>query len=397
MSLTFGRYLVSHNLLNVMQNKYLFFYLKTGGGHLAPARSVANHIHTRYGDKARVTLADGFAGVNKLVKVAVEDGYRRSQSNAVWVFEALYAINKLKVLAIVTAFIISYFVKPHLKRQILAERPSKIVIFHFFLIRPVLEIVKEYNLNVQVTVVVTDPFTAHPIWFLEQGPRFIVFSKRVKEFSIARGIPEKSIKVFPFILDEKFTKPLPETLARVMKENLGFDPAKRLVLILGGGDGMPRGKKILRNFVRYNPGIQIAIVCGNNTSLFRKAWQIKAKYNFEALHIFGYIDFVYELINIADVVVTKCGASTFMEILLSGKIPVVNNYIWEQEKGNVEFICQNRMGIYEKDVSKIPSRISELIFNPHIYEVYRENILSQKLENGTPVVSEFILFEQNSN
>jgi processive 1,2-diacylglycerol beta-glucosyltransferase/1,2-diacylglycerol 3-beta-galactosyltransferase len=34
---------------------------------------------------------------------------------------------------------------------------------------------------------------------------------------------------------------------------------------------------------------------------------------------------------------SKCGASTFMEILLSKKIPIITDYIWEQEKGNVDY------------------------------------------------------------
>jgi len=44
-------------------------------------------------------------------------------------------------------------------------------------------------------------------------------------------------------------------------------------------------------------------------------------------------DFIYELINISDVVLTKCGASTIMENINLKKVPVVNDYIWEQEQG----------------------------------------------------------------
>jgi len=379
-----------------MQKKHLFLYLKTGGGHLAPARSLANYIHTQHGDKATVNLYDGFNGVNGWVKAIIEDGYRQSQSKAVWVFEALYAFNKIPFVAHLTAMIVSFFVLPHLQNQILKDRPQRIVVFHFFLIRPVMKIIKKNGLDIPVLVVVTDPFTAHPIWFLDKRPRFIVFSDRLRDYCVKKvGLHESSIKVFPFILDEKFTRPLPAVLARSMKENLGFDPDKRLVLILGGGDGIPRGKKILRKFLLHNPGAEVAIVCGKNQELYKKAWKIKSKHQFEGLKIYGFVDFVYELINMADVVVTKCGASTFMEILISGKVPIINNYIWEQEKGNMEFVCQNAMGIYEKDLSRLPLRINELIADHQVYNVYKSNIEKQKLVNGTPLVSEFIIAEQN--
>ena len=376
-----------------MQKKHLFLYLKTGGGHLAPAHSIASYINAKYGDKVNPILSDGFKGVHKWIRFAIEDGYRLSQARAIWLFEMLYAINKFKWIGSSLIVILSYFIRPHLEKQILDEKPAKIVIFHFFLIKPVLQILRKQMLEIPVTVVVTDPFTAHPFWFLDKGPKFIVFSEKLKEHAIQKGIQPGVISVFPFILDEKYTRPLNPLLSHSIKRNLGFDTCKKLVLILGGGDGIPKGKKILKNFLKSKPGIQVAIVCGNNHNLYKKAWELKSKHNFSNLKIFGYVDFVYELINISDVVVTKCGASTFMEILISGKIPVISNYIWEQEKGNMEFIRDNRLGLYEKSTSLLPVKVNEIIYNPDIAEIYKTNIQQKSLENGTPSVSEFIALE----
>ncbi|TVQ92036.1 MAG: hypothetical protein EA393_04090 [Bacteroidetes bacterium] len=373
-----------------MQKKHLFLYLKTGGGHLAPARSIANYIKIKHQDKVHPVLTDGFIGVSKFIRYFVEDGYRLSQAKAIWLYELLYAINKISNVAKLTAFIISIFIKPHLKKQIIEENPSKLVIFHFFLIKPVLEIVKENQLSIPVVVVVTDPFTAHPIWFLEKSPKFIVFSDQLKGHCIQKGIDKESVSVFPFILDEKFTRPLSRVLLHSIKKNLGFSIGKRIILILGGGDGIPKGKKILKNILKNNPVAEVAIVCGHNQALYKKAWELKSNYNFNNLKIFGYVDFIYELINISDVVITKCGASTFMEILISGKVPVINNYIWEQEKGNMEFVCGNKLGFYEKDTGKLPARINELFYNPQIYNTYKSNIKRMYLQNGTPQVSEYI-------
>jgi 1,2-diacylglycerol 3-beta-galactosyltransferase len=376
-----------------MQKKHLFLYLKTGGGHLAPARSIANYINVKHGDRITPVLADGFQGVNKWIRYFIEDGYRFSQSKAIWIFESLYALNKIRWIGNALIMFLSFLIRPHLEKQILSNSPSKIVIFHFFLIKPVLQILSKNKLKIPVTVVVTDPFTAHPFWFLEKTPKFIVFSEKLKLHSIKKGIHPDHISVFPFILDEKFAKPLNPVLSHSIKRNLGFDTGKRLVLILGGGDGIPKGKKILNNFLKNNSGAQIAIVCGNNQNLYKKAWKLKSKYNSGDLKIYGYVDFIYELINIADVVVTKCGASTFMEILMSGKIPVISNYIWEQEKGNMEFVRDNSLGLYEKKTSVLPLKVNEIIYNPHIARVYKNNIEIMSLKNGTPLVSDFIVLQ----
>lgn len=374
-----------------MQERQLFLYLKTGGGHLAPARSVANYLKENYPEKVNPILEDGFKGVASWVKTIVEDGYRKSQANAVWIFEILYAFNKIKPITRITALLLSWFILPHLEKTILKNQPVKIVIFHFFLIRPVLEIIQKNKLNISVITVVTDPFTAHPIWFLKKETRFVVFSERVKKYALRKGIGEDQIDVFPFILDEKFTRPMPEVLIRTLKDNLGFDKQKRLILILGGGDGMPRGAQIIRKLLKNNPQSQMAIVCGNNRKLYTKAKKIQQRASQSSLKIFGYVDFVYELINMADVVVTKCGASTFMEILISGKIPVINNYIWEQEKGNMEFVRDNLLGIYEKSTNRLPHRIKDIIHNPIRYRQYQSNIENMGIKNGTPLVSAFLI------
>ncbi|ASB48487.1 MGDG synthase family glycosyltransferase [Alkalitalea saponilacus] len=374
-----------------MQQNYLFLYLKTGGGHLAPAKSVAKYISAKYQNNIHIDLFDGFTNSGKLIKFFVEDGYRISQSVAVWTFELLYAINKIKPVALLTTVIVSHFIKKNLEAKILKENPSKIVIFHFFLIKPILEIIRSNNLKIPVMVVVTDPFTAHPIWFLDKSPKFIVFSQRIKEHCLNIGIEKSRVAHFPFILDEKFTQPLSPEKTNKIKQELGFDPQRKIILILGGGDGIPKGKRILKSFLQDNPDDYVAIVCGNNKELYNKAEKMKEKHQLHNLKLYAFIDFVHELISIAEIVVTKCGASTFMEILLSGKIPVINNYIWEQEKGNMEFVRDNNLGIYERDIKKLPLKTRSLLRDPMKLEYYKQNIQKASLRNGTPQVSRFIV------
>jgi processive 1,2-diacylglycerol beta-glucosyltransferase/1,2-diacylglycerol 3-beta-galactosyltransferase len=373
-------------------SKLLLLYLKTGGGHLAPAKAVADWIAESTQNKSVIELHDGFKGVFPLVRWIVEDGYKHSQAKGKWVFELIYALNKLKLFAHASSWLVSAFVKPTLEKKILAEKPSKIVIFHFFLIKPVLKIIRENNLTIPVLTVVTDPFTAPPIWFLEKNQQFVVFSSQLKQYlERAKKIEPARISVFPFIVNPKF-----ETIAEIdkqllVRERLGIDSTSKVILLLGGGDGIPRGAKLLNNFAKANIDANIVIVCGNNRTLYNKAQKIKKQHNFKKLVILGYIDFVDELLSLANVVITKCGASTFSEILLKGKIPLVNSYIWEQEKGNVDFIRKNGIGIYEPNPKLAAKLANEVICNTDISSTYSDNLSKLGLCNGTPLVSQYIL------
>lgn len=369
--------------------KYLFIYLRTGGGHLAPARAVANYIKEKLPNNAEPVLIDGFAETNCFARFIIEDGYRYLQSKAKWFYEFLYAIHKLKIVSSISAFLVSLNMKKYLKEIIIKENPAKIVLFHFFLIKPVYDILKELNLKMPVVTIVTDPYIAHPLWFLQKDQTFVVFSERLKNTCLAKGIASDKLNLFPFILDEKFNSNISAEEKNILKHKHAIKKEK-VLLILGGGDGIPKGNSILNNVLNSSNNFETLIVCGKNKKLLKQSEKFQIKYDDEIIKVYGFINFVYELLAVSDIVITKCGASTFMEILMMKKVPVVNSYIWEQEKGNVDFIVNNGLGIYEKRVSKLPKIINTLFTNHQTLDKYLQNIQRANLKNGTKEVAEFI-------
>jgi processive 1,2-diacylglycerol beta-glucosyltransferase/1,2-diacylglycerol 3-beta-galactosyltransferase len=255
---------------------------------------------------------------------------------------------------------------------------------------------KELRYDIPVITAVTDPFTAHPLWFQRPQQRYIVFSERLKTYCIERRkIPESRLHVFPFIIDQKFAAPLPSAEITRVKKKFGFRLDKKCVLIIGGGDGIPNGKLILRRLLHASLDVEIAIVCGKNKTLHTVALELHQRY--PSLKVFAFVDFVYELLNAADIVITKCGASTIMEILMMKKIPVINDYIWEQELGNMEFVRDNELGIFERNIGKLPHIVRDLVSDEDQYQRYRQNIEKMKVRSGTKEVAEFLRAMNNDN
>ena len=377
------------------KRKYLIFYLKTGGGHFAPASSLANYLNRHHSDVITPVLIDGFEKTNRLVKNIIEKGYRNLQTRAKWAYEALYALNKFRMFGKLSCFIVSKSSLKFIKGVIEKEKPEKIIILHFFLIDPVYEALKKLKLKIPVYTVITDPFTAHPIWTLRKDQEYIVFSERLKQTLIDK-IPAEKIHVFQFILEEKFSQAIPSSIIPRLKIEMGFSIDKKIILIMGGGDGIPHGRTILTNLLISKPDAEIAVVCGKNKAFYNYAVRLKEKHPEVKMKVYEFINFVYELLNISNVVITKCGASTMMEILILDKVPVVNDYIWEQEKGNIEFIKDNELGIYEKDISRVPDAVIKLIADNAYYEKFSNNIKKMDIKNGIAEVAEF-LFKDEKN
>jgi len=372
------------------KKKYLFIYLKTGGGHLAPARAIFNYMNKHFSDIAEPQLIYGFEKTPRWVQYIIEDGYRILQYTGKWFFELLYAVNKIPLVARITCNLISPFMKSYLEEVILKEKPDKIVIFHFFCIIPVFQILRKNKLSIPMETVITDPFTPHPMWFLEKNQNFIVFSKGLEE-KVIRMNRKYTAKNFPFVIDDKFSKALSDAEVISVKKKFEYNPAKKMILILGGGDGIPKGKKILEQILKANIDAEIGIVCGKNDVLQKDAENLKRKLKADQLKIYSYVDFIYELINISDVVITKCGASTIMEILNLKKVPIVNDYIWEQEQGNVDYLIEKKLGIYEPKIENLPGVIKNLLEDEKLYSIYSDNILKEKIYNGVKDVASYLL------
>jgi UDP-N-acetylglucosamine:LPS N-acetylglucosamine transferase len=382
---------LQNNSMTETKKKYFLLYLNTGGGHLAPAKSIANCIDKLSSKSVEPVLIDGFERAHKTIQFFIEDGYRKLQSGGKWFYEFLYALYNIPFVTFINDMVLAPSIIPYLKKRILEEKPEKIIIFHFFLIRPVYSIIKKFGLKIEVFTIVTDPFTAHPFWFVNKRQHFILFSERLKRHALKKNIPAENLHVFPFLLDPKFASPIRAEEIPAFKKKYGFDASKKMVLIFGGGDGIPNGKKILELLINSLADINIGIVCGKDLNLFENVEKLKNHYNTRNVQVFGYVDFIYDLLNISDFIITKAGASAMMEILHLQKVPIVIDYIWGQEKGNMEFIRDNNMGIYEKNINKLPSILSELISNKEKQSYYTENIRKENLLIGTEEVSQFIL------
>jgi 1,2-diacylglycerol 3-beta-galactosyltransferase len=375
------------------KKKYYLLYLNTGGGHLAPAKSIAKCIDKVSSHSIEPVLIDGFEKANKTIQYIVEDGYRMLQSGGKWFYQFLYMLYHIPVVTLINDLVLTSSITPNLEKKILEDRPEKIIIFHFFLIRPVYNIIRKHNLKIPVFTVVTDPFTAHPFWFVNKKQNFILFSERLKKHAIKENLPEANLHVFSFILDEKFSSPIPEENIPALKRKYSFDPTKKMVLIFGGGDGIPNGKRILELLLESKLDLNIGIVGGKDEDLFFDAEKLKKQYSAKNTQVFGYVDFIYDLLNISDFVITKAGASATMEILHLKKVAIIIDYIWGQEKGNMEYIRDNNMGIFERDITKIPSILNELINNKDRHQSFISNIEREELKIGTEEVTKFILFE----
>lgn len=370
----------------------LYFYFKTGGGHYFSARALAKAVEAVAPDIQSV-LVDGLPEGKSFARTLLEDGYRFAVQDWPLLWPLLYNISRLRPIRFFQLLNIEGFCRKHLEEQIRIHRPEKVVVLHFLLVRPVLKAVRRLGLDIPVLEVVTDPFTAHPFWWHHRNVPAAVFSERARADALKHGWEASFLSVFPIMLRPEFSGPMPPEQVARKKAELGLDDGRPIVLLAGGGDGLPDADRLLYHCHALGLQAHYLVVCGKNEKL-----RLQVERTLERLptfrdrvRVFGFVDFMFDLMNVADLIVTKGGPATVMEILLIGKPPLVINYIYGQEQGNVDFLLEHGVGTYIPDPRKMAARLRDLLEHPAELDEMRRRIASLGLTNGTPQVARWVL------
>lgn len=376
------------------RERVLLLYLKTGGGHLAAARALERDIKERYGsDEVDVVLCDPLPPGKVFWKALFLKGYGFTAHRFRYLWVGAYELTRIKALNRVWNFVMLLLFWKTIARTIEEERITKIVFLHALLIYPTRYAMKRLGRRLPAVTVVLDPFTGHNYWFQRFGNPVIVFSdKLVREATEIWGFPRRLVYKYPIILRKQFDgKPMDSRKAEQIRADLGFSSGRRIVLLAGGGEGFPHGERYTEALLRSSIDAEIAVVCGKDALMKKNIERIAKRYPEKSVHVYGFIDFMFELMNIADIIVSKGGPATLLETLMLEKPLIVSQYVFGQEKGNVDFIRQERVGIYTSDPKEIVQYIERLVEDPAVYEEYRQRIRALKLRNGTREIADFIM------
>ena len=91
------------------------------------------------------------------------------------------------------------------------------------------------------------------------------------------------------------------------------------VLIMGGGLGLGAFEETIKNLDNLESRIKIIVVTGNNQSLKAKLESLKSKHE---LVVLGFVDNISELMQSADILISKPGGLTLSEAFTAG-LPII--------------------------------------------------------------------------
>lgn len=374
-----------------MNQKIAFLYLNTGGGHIAPAKALANGIKDAWPSEDSTFLFNGFSGKMVVCRFFFENGYQISSNYFEAAYVLFYRATEHPIHRKIGQYLVSIHGENHLYRFLRDNGITKVVCIHEVLISIARNAINRLDPSIPLITLVTDPYTAHALWFQEKDMELVVFSEKIRKEALERyGYLPNRVHSFPFILNRAYDRQYTPEEVAAAKDRLGIPQNRKVLLIAGGGEGLKSADRIVSRFVAKKRDEILIVVCGKNRLLKRQVTRMVERRRADNVIVYGFVSFMPDLLNIADCVITKGGASTVMEVMAVGKPVIFSTFIRGQELGNVLFAIHNGAGWYIRKPVDILAQADRVLRDPALASGVKANIARLGIRNGLDEVMRFI-------
>lgn len=226
--------------------------------------------------------------------------------------------------------------------------------------------------NFSLIASMTD-FDVHNYWIYKNVSCYIVANEQSSKKLQKKGIAQEKIKILGIPIDPKFTEDKDISL---LKKKYGLKQDLPTLLVMGGGWGFGPIEKVVHYLHQIkNIEFQIMVVAGTNKELELKLRALTSEWP-KLRRVFGYVDFIDELMKISNIFIGKPGGLTSAESLACGLPMVIINPIPGQEERNTHYLTSQGVAIKANTEFEITKIVSELLMQSHKLNEMRNKILA---------------------
>ncbi|MCQ2611278.1 MAG: glycosyltransferase [Treponema sp.] len=338
-----------------------------------------------------VKMIHGFDHKNRIGRLIFENGYSLSQNWLHGLFPLTYDLGQYRPIQTLFKRVIRRPTVRYFVEVLKKEKPTDIVCFHFALSMFIKEAVKMVDPSIKLNVMITDPFTVPNCWYYDKTLKYLVYSQQAKDHGIELGVPAENIKIIPFVLNKKYTTPFTKEDILALRKKHGFDPDKKVLLMVGGGEGIPGAIEIINKCILKKAKFSVAVVCGKDAAKKKYFEGVKALHPKFDFHVYGFVNYLDELVKLSDCVVMKAGPATLLEVLSCKKPVIICRYIHNQELGNMRFAVDNKVGSFIQKPGKIFDKVEELLNDEKFDEHMKEKFDALTIDTETDKISKYLL------
>jgi 1,2-diacylglycerol 3-beta-galactosyltransferase len=251
--------------------------------------------------------------------------------------------------------------RERLRDLFLSYKPDTIVSVHPLLNHAALRARSDAHMQqIPLLTVVTDLGRVHEGWILPDVDAIVVPAREVYQRARERGAPSEKLHLLGHPIHPKFE--IITAGKQELRTQLHLPADKTIALLMAGGEG---GGKLLPTtlaLAKSRLPFHLIVVTGRNAILRAKLTELAPSLP-TPMTVLGYCNNIPDLMRAADLLVTKAGPGTIAEANATEAPMVVYDYIPGQERGNLEYVRTNGIGVVALTTSDVVRSVRRIVQN----------------------------------
>lgn len=339
--------------------RILILMSDTGGGHRASAEALKSGFQELYGSKYHIDIVDVWSHHTPWPYNELPKSYSfMVKYDFLWRFG--FTTTQPRFIHVPISTAASLAINKHIGEAYEKYSPDLVVSVHPLMQHVPLRILRGreragLSPPTNFATVVTDLTTCHNTWFHRGVDRCYVATPESERQALSLGLKPEQLRLFGLPIRPAFSRSYPSK--KRLRRHLGMHASAPAVLLVGGGEGMgPVEKTVSALAENVGGACQVVVICGRNRQLVER---LSSKSYPHGMHVLvkGFVDNMPELMYASDLIITKAGPGTISEALICGLPMILNAFIPCQEEGNIPYVTENKVGVFEKD----PNKVAELV------------------------------------
>jgi 1,2-diacylglycerol 3-beta-galactosyltransferase len=339
----------------------LLLLADTGGGHRASAEAVAREL-VRLPDAPIPHLLDPFVDASARPVGWTVGLYSPLIRHLPPLWGALFHASNSRAAVSALGATALRLLEPGLRELVDAHVPAAVVSFHPLVNHAAARVLRRRpGPPIPLITVITDLVDVHNAWICDGADAIVTPSAAALNHIRAAGIGAERCFDLGLPVDGSFTaEPATALERRGLRAHLGLDPARRTVLLSGGGEGSGGLLRRARILCEAGLDIQLVVICGRNAAVRARLQDLRPRRP-TTLHVEGFVPNMAEWMRASDVLVSKAGPATITEALCAGVPLLLTSHVPGQERGNVDMVVTVGAGRHVPGDAALVDAVAELV------------------------------------
>ena len=221
----------------------------------------------------------------------------------------------------------------------------------------------------QPQIIVTTDFETHRLWVNQPCDHYTTATAEGAAYLHHWGVPRENTTVTGIPIHPVFSRPKDRGQSLKAQGLVGDRP---VVLQLAGGFGVGPIAGLFEGLLSVETPLEIVAVTGKNAKAKKQLETIKPPRR-HRVKVMGFTDQIDDLMNVADVVMSKPGGLTTSEVLARGAAMAIVNPIPGQESRNSDFLLENGAAIKINNIATLPQKMTDLLADPGRLQSLKSN------------------------